>query len=79
LLGPKHFDFSKKPQDDKKQSAKDKDQHHLRIDSVNLDTFENASVTEKKAEASIWLAKNFPMKFDVIFFYQKTFCSNIFQ
>lgn len=62
---PKFF-ASSKP-DDKKQSAKnDKDKQYLKIDTVNLDTFENASVTEKKQEASIWLAKNFPMKFDVL-------------
>lgn len=59
---PKNFNFAK-PHDDKKQ---DSDKQHLRINTVNLDTFENASVTEKKAEASIWLAKNFPMKFDTL-------------
>ena len=39
--------------------------NHLQIDNINLETFENAQVTEKKAEASIWLGRNFPMKFDV--------------
>ena len=37
----------------------------MKFNKINLETFENASVTEKKAEASIWLAQNFPIKFDV--------------
>jgi hypothetical protein len=59
--------FASPKQDDKKQPPKDpQDKQYLKIDTVNLDTFENASVTEKKQEASIWLAKNFPMKFDTL-------------
>ncbi len=61
--GAKSFKFFASPKQDTSKDPKDK--QYLKIDTVNLDTFENASVTEKKQEASIWLAKNFPMKFDV--------------
>jgi len=35
---------------------------------ISIDTFENAKVTEKKATASVWLAKQFPLKFQVNLF-----------
>jgi len=36
------------------------------VANINIDTLEDAKVTEKKGGASIWLANNFPLKFTVL-------------